>query len=171
MFCSSCGSQVEESAKFCVSCGGSVAGVDSGMRHSGKRSATGSQGSPMKIRRFSCSEERSTPIIDALERWLSEQNFLVQRLRTEDERILLQVARKGGWRKAIGMSTALNVVIAHDVNALTVEIGQGRWVDKAIVGTVSLFVLWPLMVTAGFGAWQQMRMPSKIFDFIEMQCK
>jgi hypothetical protein len=31
---------------------------------------------------------------------------------------------------------------------LTVEIGAGKWIDKAAVGTVSLFILWPLAVTA-----------------------
>ena len=34
-------------------------------------------------------------------------------------------------------------------------IGAGKWLDKAIAGTVSIFVLWPLAVTAGFGAWEQ----------------
>jgi hypothetical protein len=51
-------------------------------------------------------------------------------------------------------------------NTVNVEIGAGRWIDKAAVGTVSLFILWPLAFTAAFGAWQQMNMPSRIFDHI-----
>jgi hypothetical protein len=49
---------------------------------------------------------------------------------------------------------------------MTVEIGAGKWIDKAAVGTVSMFILWPLAVTAGLGAWEQMKMPEKVFDFI-----
>jgi hypothetical protein len=29
-----------------------------------------------------------------------------------------------------------------------------------------MFILWPLAVTAGFGAWEQAKMPEKIFDYI-----
>jgi hypothetical protein len=49
---------------------------------------------------------------------------------------------------------------------LTVETGAGKWIDKAAVGTVSLLVLWPLAITAGFGAWEQMKMPEKVLDYI-----
>jgi len=31
---------------------------------------------------------------------------------------------------------------------------------------VSLFILWPLAITAGMGAWEQMKMPDKVFDFV-----
>ena len=37
---------------------------------------------------------------------------------------------------------------------------------KAAAGTVSLFILWPLAITAGFGAWEQMKMPERVFDYI-----
>jgi hypothetical protein len=47
-----------------------------------------------------------------------------------------------------------------------VEIGAGKWIDKAAGGAVGMFLLWPLAFTAGFGAWQQIKMPDKIFEFI-----
>jgi hypothetical protein len=31
---------------------------------------------------------------------------------------------------------------------------------------VSLVILWPLAITAGMGAWEQMKMPDRIFDFV-----
>ena len=47
------------------------------------------------------------------------------------------------------------------------EIGAGKWIDKAAVGTVSMLVLWPLAVTAGIGALaEQMKMPDKILCLI-----
>jgi hypothetical protein len=64
------------------------------------------------------------------------------------------------------MGTSLNIVFHQSADALTVEIGAGKWIDKAAVGTVSMFILWPLAVTAGFGAWEQAKMPTMIFDYI-----
>jgi hypothetical protein len=29
-----------------------------------------------------------------------------------------------------------------------------------------MVVLWPLAITAGYGAWEQMKMHDKIFDYI-----
>ena len=64
------------------------------------------------------------------------------------------------------MSTSLNVVFHQSGNNLTIEIGEGKWIEKAAVGAVGMAVLWPLAITAGFGAWQQMRMPERIFDYL-----
>ena len=43
--------------------------------------------------------------------------------------------------------------------------------DKAAVGTVSLLILWPLAITAGMGAWEQMKMPERIFDYVGSRLK
>lgn len=64
------------------------------------------------------------------------------------------------------MATSLNIVFHQSADSLTVEIGAGKWIDKAAVGTVSMFILWPLALTAGFGAWEQAKMPEKVFDYI-----
>jgi hypothetical protein len=37
------------------------------------------------------------------------------------------------------------------------------------VGVVSVFILWPLAVTSGIGAWNQINMPTKIFKFIDKE--
>jgi hypothetical protein len=42
----------------------------------------------------------------------------------------------------------------------------GQWVDKVAAGAVSLFILWPLAVTAAIGAWGQMEMPKRIFESV-----
>jgi hypothetical protein len=61
----------------------------------------------------------------------------------------------------------LNVVLRLRGNELQVEIGAGKWIDKATTGTVSLFVLWPLAVTTAFGAWQQAKLPQRTFSAID----
>ena len=66
----------------------------------------------------------------------------------------------------MGMSTALNIFFHQVENTVNVEIGAGRWIDKATTGAVAYFILWPLAVTAGIGAWQQMKMPERVFEHI-----
>ena len=65
------------------------------------------------------------------------------------------------------MASSLNIVFYQIGETLTVQIGAGQWIDKVAVGSVSLLVLWPLAVTAGIGAWQQMKLPKEVFDYIE----
>ena len=98
-----------------------------------------------------------------MKRWLDFQGFDSQQMQTEDRRVLLQIKRRGGWRDFVGMATSLNIVFNPSEDTLNVEIGSGKWIDKAAVGTVSMFILWPLAITGGFGAWEQMKMPDKIF--------
>lgn len=64
------------------------------------------------------------------------------------------------------MSSALNIVFNQVGETVNVEIGAGRWVDKAIAGTVSLLVIWPLAITVCIGAWQQEKIPEKIYKHI-----
>jgi hypothetical protein len=64
------------------------------------------------------------------------------------------------------MSTALNIVFRQVENTVNVEIGAGRWIDKAATGAVAYLILWPLALTAGIGAWQQLKMPERVFEHI-----
>ncbi len=98
--------------------------------------------------------------------WLNSQDFDTQQVNTDEDSILLQIKKRGSWRDLVGMATSLNIVFHSGEDTLTVEIGAGKWIDKAAVGTVSLLILWPLAITAGMGAWEQMKMPDRIFDYI-----
>jgi serine/threonine protein kinase len=122
-----------------------------------------------QMRRFSAPGLRLSELRLDLERWLIGQGFNVQDLLTEDGATLIQMEQKSTWRKLTGMSSALNIILDHRDDELIVEIGAGHWMDKAAVGAVSLFVLWPLAVTAAIGAWSQMKLPEQIFTRIEEQ--
>src|SRR6266849_2292159 len=94
-------------------------------------------------RSFSCPRSRFQNLLLSTEGWLASEGFKHQQLQTEDGGILVQIEKAGRWRKVVGMSTALNIVFHQVDNTVNVEIGTGRWIDKAAVGTVSLFILWP----------------------------
>lgn len=105
-------------------------------------------------------------LVSELSDWFRSQSFNVQALDVHGGGTLVQ-ASKGGWRNFVGMSSALNVVLRQSDSDLIVEIGAGKWVDKVGVGAVSMFVLWPLAVTAAWGAWQQSQLPKQTFEFIQ----
>ena len=115
---------------------------------------------------FPCPGSRFSDLITSTQSWLWGEGFKCQKLQTVDGGILLQIEKGGGWRKFVGMSTAFNIVFHQVENTANVEIGAGRWIDKAATGAVAYFILWPLAVAAGIGAWQQMKMPERIFEHV-----
>ena len=175
MYCSQCGKEHKEGAEFCASCGGVLSSETTQQttppeyQGTGRRSSHSPKIQYKHSRCFPCTTEKFHGLLADLKNWLISQNFNCQQLTTEDGGTLLQVAKKGGWRKIFGTSTALNIVLHQSSNNITVEIGAGRWLDKAAVGAAS--ILWlPLFFTAGFGAWQQMKLPNKIYQYISEKC-
>ena len=151
MKCPSCGTEVHPDRKRC-DCGFDIK-TEEVKQHK-------------QTRCFPCTTEKFDGLLAELKSWLINQNFNCQQLKTEDGGTLgkytvLQVAKKGGWRKFVGQSTALNIVLYQSSNNnITVEIGAGRWIDKALVGGI----------TAGIGTWQQIKLPKKIYQFISETC-
>ena len=115
---------------------------------------------------FPCPASCFPELIAAIQRWLSGDGFTCRKLQAENGGTLLQIERVGEWRKFVGMSTALNIVFHQIQDTVNVEIGTGRWMDKAATGTVGFLFLWPLGVTTGIGAWQQMKLPERVFEHL-----
>jgi Short C-terminal domain len=118
------------------------------------------------MRRYNAPGVTIPDVMRELENWLRGEGFNYQDLKTEDGGTLIQIEQQGGWRKFVGMSSALNIILCKKDDELTVEIGAGQWFDKAAAGVVSLFLLWPLAVTAAIGAWNQMKLPERVFTRI-----
>ena len=168
--CQRCSAQVPAGARFCGGCGaalpqqgGASVPVLARVTPPDNRPAPEDRS---KIRRFMCAPADAQRLIADVKAWLDSEGFDSQQMNTDDGGQLLQIKKRGGWRDYVGMATSLNIVFREAGDTLTVEIGAGKWIDKAAAGTVSLFILWPLAVTAGFGAWEQAKMPERIFDFI-----
>jgi serine/threonine protein kinase len=120
-----------------------------------------------QLRHYRAPGLRMADLTRHLLNWLRGEGFNTQDLKTDDGSTLIQIQQKGSWRKLVGMETALNIVLDHRGNDLTVEIGAGQWCDKVAAGVVSLFVLWPLAVTAAIGAWSQSQMPERVFSRVD----
>jgi hypothetical protein len=161
MSCPQCRAVAETGSRFCRVCGAALAEQD---RPPITRDPPVQRGS--KQRKYACSPSDTPTLISDLKNWLDSQRFDCQQMNTEDQNLVIQVKKRGGWREFVGMATSLNIVFHQAGDDLIVEIGAGKWVDKAAAGVVSIVVLWPLAVTAGFGAWEQIRLPDRIFDYI-----
>lgn len=83
--------------------------------------------------------------------------------------IILQArAKKGKVKQFIGMDKALTVRFVHLAdNKVSVEMGEAKWVDKGAVMAVSMFVLWPLAITAGVGIYKQKKLPQKMIHVMD----
>ncbi|WP_075187741.1 TIR domain-containing protein [Teredinibacter haidensis] len=176
LFCKNCGNKNGGGSKFCGNCGSGLSAAVEGLirepeiepkETSGYQTPEPAESPDTQRRTFICSAERAQSLIMETEKWLEAQGYECQKIHTEEGALLLQVTKVGAWKKLIGMATSLNVVFYQKGDSLVIEIGAGKWIDKAVAGTVSLFVLWPLAVTAGIGAWQQIKMPEKVYDFID----
>jgi hypothetical protein len=157
--CPQCQKHVEPDWRFCLSCGNALPAAPGGTE--------GGRIPGSKYRRYACPPDVIPRIIGDVRGWLNQQDFDTQLINADEDSVLLQIKKRGGWRDFVGMATSLNVVFHQTADdTLTVEIGAGKWVDKAAVGAVSLLILWPLAIPAGFGAWEQMKMPDNIFEYI-----
>lgn len=168
--CPQCRVRVEAGSRFCRACG-SALGESGGSRVPAPLTVPAPNQAVRKEGAKKCCQYVCTPadapqLIADVKGWLNAQGFDTQQMNAENQSLLLQIKKRGGWREFVGMSTSLNIVFQQLGDTLTVEIGAGKWIDKAAAGTVSMFILWPLAVTAGIGAWEQAKMPEKIFDYI-----
>jgi len=106
------------------------------------------------------------PLADDLAQWLKGRQFETQVLSVESGGVLIQGRQEGGWRSVVGMALATNVVLNRTGANIKVEVGQGKWLDKAVVGAVGMLLLWPALIPAAIGAWQQSKLPEEIFNHV-----
>ena len=92
-----------------------------------------------------------------------------QMIAATDGTYVIQARAKGGKLKQwAGLDKVVTVRLKNVNNEyVNVEIGSGKWIDKGIAMTVSMFVLWPLAVTSGYGMYKQGTLPGKIARAIE----
>jgi TIR domain/zinc-ribbon domain len=159
--CPQCRTEVEAESKFCRNCGAALEATRAVSPAAKVPTIPGS-----KSRRYALPADENPQLIADVKRWLESEDFDTQELSTDENGLLLQIKKRGGWRNLVGMATSLNIVFYQSNDTLNVQIGAGKWIDKVGAAGVSLFVLWPLAITAGVGAWEQMKLPDKIFDYI-----
>src|ERR1044072_152699 len=83
---------------------------------------------------FQAPNLRLDHLAQAIGDWYRAQKFDVQVLPVPGEGMVVQAKQQEGWRNALGMSSTLNIGLRYKESTLIVEIGAGKWADKAIAG-------------------------------------
>ncbi len=88
------------------------------------------------------------------------QRMDTQRIYDEGGRTTILQARTpgGALKQIIGLDKAVTIRFTETAQGISVEIGEGNWIDKSIVMTTSMFILWPLAVTSGVGIYKQRKL-------------
>jgi hypothetical protein len=96
------------------------------------------------------------------------QGYQAQQI-SNDDQIMVQLRKGGDLESLLGMQAALTITIQRTGAGVAVAVGQQKWVDKAAVGIAGLAIppLWPLMITAGFGAFRQASLASQVLNVID----
>jgi hypothetical protein len=123
----------------------------------------------MSITRFRAPGLDLRGLGEALARW-----YVAQGLQSDSGDVpggVLVRCRRDGGRSLIGTSLGLTVVLRQDGLDLAVEVGAGKWSDKAWVAGAGVLLassgigLIPL-ATSAVGAWRQWRLPAQTIDFL-----
>ena len=106
-------------------------------------------------------------VAQGLEAFFQDKKGLLSEIVETPQGIVVQARQKDSWKKFVGMDNAVQVQIFDQQPSIIVNVGSGKWIDKAGAATVGAIVFAPLLVTAAIGAWASKKLPDEIYDFIE----
>jgi len=106
-------------------------------------------------------------LAQVLSDWFRSQDFETQTLPVQGGGLAVQARKEATWRTVLGMAQALTTQLVPQEDNLVVEIGGAKWVDKGVATGIGLLILWPTLITAGIGAWQQSQLDDRAFEVIE----
>jgi len=104
----------------------------------------------------------------AIQNWLREKKQLHAEGMHTNEGYLVQAKQEDSWKTIVGMDSAIQVQIFNaGENQIMVNVGSGKWIDKAGAATIGMIAFAPLAVTAAIGAWNQKKLPDELFSNVE----
>ncbi len=104
-----------------------------------------------------CLQETGTIV----QRYLKSREMETQKLESDD-RVIVQGRKAGKVKMVLGLQSAATVEIKIDGNDLQVTIGGAKWMDKAAGSAVGLLLVWPALLTTGWGVYKQGRLFTEI---------
>lgn len=113
---------------------------------------------------FSTEKHSAEELISHMINFFARQNMLTQRLDSPDGIMTIIQARISGGqvKQFVGMDRAVTLRFTKGDSHVNVETGEAKWTDKAIVMTLSMFVLCPLTLTSGIGIYKQRKLVREI---------
>jgi hypothetical protein len=181
MKCSNCGSIIEGEARFCPDCGlpltaptetlaavpkplpSKITGFDDPNENSGIRG----QQQKGQTKFFYGKARYAHELAQVIERFLISNNLETQIIEADKELIIQGKQKPNVFKKALGLDQAATVGVSVEGNDIKVTIGGAKWIDKAAGAAIGWLIFWPALATAGWGAFKQKQLFSKIEIEIE----
>ena len=123
------------------------------------------------------SAHRMRDVNEHLRQKYETAGYEVQVLKTmegDSQGVIFQMRQKydADWKRTAsrltGLDTAATVTMKTEGDGLGVEVGGGKWLDKAAVAGFATFVtLGVLIVPAGIGAWKQQQLLGELVTEID----
>ncbi len=98
-----------------------------------------------------------------------QQGYQVQQAGNAEQK-MIQLRKGGDLESLLGMQASLTVIFQRTAGGLVVTTGQQKWLDKAAIGAIGFFaapVLWPLIFTAGAGAYRQVTVGAEVLNLVD----
>lgn len=107
--------------------------------------------------------------VEAVRTYFHSENMETQYFLRNDCHIVQARVKSGKLKQLVGLDKAIEVRFTpvNNNGSVTVEIGGAKWADKAAVMATSMFILWPLAITAGIGIYGQSQVTKKAKKVIE----
>lgn len=167
MYCVKCGNQMAATDRFCTNCGTPAGASGKGQR----RGQTDGENQNYTIHRFAIPKNRHNDLVNRIAGFLRVEKYDVQVMPLPSGGTAVQAAKRGSWRRILGIRSATTVIVEAGETATTVRIGAGKWLEKAVTGAVGLIWFPPLALTTGLGVYEQSQLPGKIFRVVDQFAK
>lgn len=121
-----------------------------------------------QARFYNLNGQKIPDIVNALAEWFRYQDFEWRVIQEPGNRQVLQIRKQSTGRAILGLNFALTVAFTpQGEDRVLVELGGADWTDKIVSGAIGVLLVAPLILTAGYGAWQQSELNYKVWNFIE----
>jgi len=106
-------------------------------------------------------------LAERIQQWFFMQQYDAQII-PQGLMIAVQGRKEGMVRSLLGMAYAATVIIEPTPTGFKASVGGGKWIDKAAVAAVGMFVAFGFTVfTAGYGATQQKQLENNLWLMID----
>ena len=122
----------------------------------------------MDARFYNANRLDITRLATDVEHLYRSQGYQTQQI-SNNEQVMVQLKKGGDIEALLGMQASLSVTIQRTGGGVMVAAGQQKWIDKAAAGVAGIAIppLWPLMLTAGFGAFRQASLANQVLNIID----
>lgn len=95
-----------------------------------------------------------------------DSDYQVQTVQVSSTSVL-QARKSSTLRELAGLSSALTIKITPEYGGTRAEMGMQKWLDKAAVAAVGVFIFPPLLALAALGAYWQYKVTEDAWKIIE----